>query len=232
MAHASATQRILDRVFPRTPDFFRLLTEQTAILVKAMDEFVAFMQEEGAKARGKAVRQLEHEGDELKERNLDILNRAFSTPMDREDIYRAITTIDHIINYSKTTVREFEVLDLKPDAHTLAMAEILRDGAHSLHAGFSKLATDPAAAEADAQATRKAERRIEKIYRGALAELFGQATLMEEALKHGDKHAEAKAMHVVVETFKRREVYRHLSNAGDRLAHAGEVLHDIIVKLV
>jgi hypothetical protein len=35
-----------------------------------------------------------------------------------------------------------------------------------------------------------------------------------------------------MEVFKRREIYRHLSNAGDRVAHAGECLHDIVVKMV
>ena len=39
------------------------------------------------------------------------------------------------------------------------------------------------------------------------------------------------AINLVIEIFKRREVYRHLSNAADRLARAGEVLHDIVVNI-
>ena len=35
----------------------------------------------------------------------------------------------------------------------------------------------------------------------------------------------------MTEIMKRREVYRHLSNGADRLAHAGQTLHDIIVKI-
>jgi hypothetical protein len=31
--------------------------------------------------------------------------------------------------------------------------------------------------------------------------------------------------------FKRREVYRHMSNAADRLEHAAGVLHDIVVQI-
>ncbi len=34
-----------------------------------------------------------------------------------------------------------------------------------------------------------------------------------------------------MEAFKRREVYRHMSNAADRLAHAGATLYDIVVKI-
>ena len=39
------------------------------------------------------------------------------------------------------------------------------------------------------------------------------------------------AIKLVIEIFKHREIYRHLSNASDRLARAGEVLHDIVVKI-
>jgi hypothetical protein len=38
-------------------------------------------------------------------------------------------------------------------------------------------------------------------------------------------------MRYVFEVFKRREVYRHLSNAADRMEHAGGVLHDIVVQI-
>jgi len=31
--------------------------------------------------------------------------------------------------------------------------------------------------------------------------------------------------------FKRREIYRHLSNAADRMAHSANTLHDIVVKM-
>jgi hypothetical protein len=68
------------------------------------------------------VRELEHAGDELKDRNMDVFNRAFSTPMDREELYRAISTIDHVINYAKTTVREMEALGVEPDQSTTEIA--------------------------------------------------------------------------------------------------------------
>ena len=43
--------------------------------------------------------------------------------------------------------------------------------------------------------------------------------------------AKAQAMLAVVDMFKRREVYRHLSNGADRIARAADRLHDIIVKI-
>ena len=50
-------------------------------------------------------------------------------------------------------------------------------------------------------------------------------------LSDPDTETTGAAVKLVLEIFKRREVYRHLSNAADRLARAGEVLHDIVVKI-
>lgn len=241
----SVVSRLVDRVFPRMPDFYGLINDQCDLAVEAMTEFVAFMSS-GNWDKAKRVRELEKQGDELKARNIDVLNKAFSTPMDREDLYRAIVTIDHIINYAKTTVREMELLEVQPDSYTLEMAELLHQGALALQQGFSKLSTDPASAEEDADAARKAERNTEKIYRKALAELLDPDHYIKTRDKHSKtiapieglleplgQHSEpvAVAFAFVVDTFKRREVYRHLSNAADRLARAGEALHDIVVKI-
>ena len=73
-----------------------------------------------------------------------------------------------------------------------------------------KLATDPAKAAEHADAARKGERHVEKTYRKALADLF-----------QGTDY---------INMFKRREIYRHLSNAADRMAHCANTLHDIVVK--
>jgi uncharacterized protein Yka (UPF0111/DUF47 family) len=241
----SVVSRLVDRVFPRMPNFYGLINEQCDLAVEAMSEFVAFMSSGNWDKAGR-VRELEKQGDELKARNIDVLNKAFSTPMDREDLYRAIVTIDHIINYAKTTVREMELLGVQPDKYMLEMAQLLHQGSLALQSGFRKLSTDPASAEEDADAARKAERSTEKIYRKAIAELLdpdlyirtrdkdkAAIATLEGLLEPLGQHSEpvAVAFAFVVDTFKRREVYRHLSNAADRLAHAGEVLHDIVVKI-
>jgi uncharacterized protein Yka (UPF0111/DUF47 family) len=225
----SIVSRVVNRVFPVMPDFYGLVNEQCDLAVEALNVFVEFM-ETGDEAKAVRVRELEKAGDELKARNIDVLNEAFSTPMDREDLYRAITSVDHVINYAKTTTREMEVLQVTPDQYTLELAILLRDGTVALQRGFAKLSTAPATAEEDAQAARKAERNAEKAYRRALAELFAGDDYVQMLNGH-EEGAEAKAMQFVIEMFKRREIYRHLSNAADRLARAGDTLHDIVVKI-
>lgn len=242
----SRFSRLLNTMFPRMPDFHRLLNDQCSLVVCGMDAFVAFM-ETGDAAKAKEVRRLEHEGDKLKARNIDVLNRSFSTPFDREDIYRAITAIDEGLNYAKTTVREMEVLGVEPDRHMLELARFLNQGAKALQAGFMKVKTDPSDAEREAAAVRKTERQAEKVYRRAIAELFdpehyAQDVTMRckepgddlapllEPMEQQECTAVVRGLSFVMEALKRREVYRHLSNASDHMAHAGDILHDIVVK--
>ena len=209
-AQPGILQRLFERVFPKMPDFFTLLTEQCAQVAHTAGLLVEYM-ETGDQNTGEQIRRDEHEADRVKVHNLHTLNEAFSTPIDREDLYRAIIDLDEIVNYCKTTVSEMEVLGLAPDKHCLEMAMHIKLGTDALVQGYARLAKEPALAAEDADIARKAERRVEKNYRRAIAELFV-----------GDDY---------IHMFKRREIYRHLSNAADRMANCANTLHDIVVKM-
>jgi uncharacterized protein Yka (UPF0111/DUF47 family) len=208
--HPSVFKRLFDRVFPRMPDFYGMLTEQCSQVAHTTGLLVDYM-ETGNSKIGSQIRQDEHEADRVKIRNLHTLNESFSTPIDREDLYRAIMDLDEVVNYCKTTVSEMEVLGLVPDKYCLEMARHMKMGVDALLQGYARLATNPQAAAADADLARKAERRVEKSYRRAIAELF-----------QGEDY---------IHMFKRREIYRHLSNGADRMAHCANTLHDIVVKM-
>lgn len=201
---------ILDRVFPKMPDFFHMLTEQNIQVARTVSLLVEYMEHDGP-AVADALKLDVHEADVIKVRNLHELNEAFSTPIDREDIYRAIMALDDIVMYCKTTVHEMDVLGVVPDAFTRDIAQHIKDGVDALAKGYALLATKPADAAQYADAARKAERHAEKQYRIALSTLF-----------EGDDY---------VNMFKRREIYRHLTNAAQHMAQCANTLHDIVVKI-
>lgn len=210
MNPTSILHRLLDRIFPKSPDFFRLLTEQAGQVIHTVGLLVDFMGTNDPEI-GKQIRRDEHAADAVKVRNLHTLNEAFSTDLDREDIYRAIVSLDDIVNYCKDCVNEMDVLGVGPDKYTYELAAELRHGCEALAAGFSRLATAPAEAAEEANAARKHGRAMEKMFRKALADLF-QGT-------------DYNGM------FRRREIYRHLDRAGERLEHCANTLQDIVVKL-
>lgn len=222
-------KKMIERIIPPMPDFFALINEQCELCVQTMSVFVTYM-ESGDRAVADQIRRMEKLGDQLKQRNSHTLNRAFTTPMDREDIYEAIMSIDDIINTAKTSVRELEVLELAPDAEMLEMAMELRNGAEALQRGFSMLTINPYHAENDALAARKAEQRVERIYRQSIAKLF-HPDLLTEKMTGEDGNSEHRELVLMIDIFKHREIYRHLVNSADRLAHTADKLNDIIVKI-
>lgn len=202
--------RSIERIFPKSPDFFAMLAEQSMQASHTAGMLVEFMVTDDPEMNVE-IKKDEHVADTIKVRNIHALNEAFSTPIDREDIYRAIMDLDKIVTYCKTAVKEMIMLGVAPDAYTLEMAKLLKEGADAVAGGFAKLAVNPQLAAADADTARRAERRMEKLYRKALADLF-----------QGEDY---------INMFKRREIYRHLSNAAERMAHSANTLHDIVVKM-
>ena len=223
--------RLVDRVFPRMPDFYGLINEQCDLAVEAMQVFSSFL-ESGDEEIAQKVRDIEHRADDLKNRNIRILNASFSTPMDREDLYDAIAGIDHIINFTKTTAFELRVFKVKPDKCMRKLANQLTVGVEALRDGFAVLESDPAGAEPFAREAHKAERRMKKIYRRGLVMLLDKERFKQQSAILPAADQEDLALDFVVYVTKKREIYRHLSHAADSLARVSELLHDIIVKLV
>ena len=210
LASKTLLARILDRVFPKVPDFFHMITEQTLMVSRTVDLLVEYMEHDGAQV-AEALKLDVHEADLIKVRNLHELNDAFSTPIDREDIYRAIIALDDIVMYCKTTVHEMDVLGVKPDQFMQDISHCIKEGVDALANGYAKLGTTPASAAEDANLARQAERHAEKLYRVALPKLFDGTDY--------------------INMFKRREIYRHLTNAAEHMALCANRLHDIVVKI-
>ncbi|MBF0428978.1 MAG: DUF47 family protein, partial [Magnetococcales bacterium] len=203
MSGSSAiANKLLANVYPRVPDFYSLIDAQCAIASDAMQALVDYMAGDASKAQ--TIVELEKKGSELKNHSMYVLNKSFATPMDREDIYRIIHSIDTILHYANTTIQEMGHLKLTPDQYALDMARILSEGTDALKLGFSKLRETPAVAEDDALAVGKSERNVEKAYRKALSVLFQVDAHVQHIMQSKEERVEARVMDRVTEIFKRR----------------------------
>ena len=211
-AKKSLGKRVVERVFPKVPNFFALLAEQSAVVCVTAGLLVEYMGSSSAEVL-KKVTDAEHEGDRVKIQNLTLLNEAFSTPIDREDLHRAIINLDEIINSCNTIVVEMDadLLGVKADKHCIEMAAYLKEGAEAIAQGYGRLGTEPKAGHADADRAEKAVKKFTKSYRRALAELF----------QDNDFH----------NIFRRKEIYTQLSHAALRMNVCNSTLLDIVVKL-
>jgi len=221
-------RRLWHLVVPEMPDFHGMLqvqAENLCLTLKSLSEYL----NSGDAEHAEKVNEMVEQGHALRDHTLHQLYSSFVTPIDREDIYTLAMAIDHILDYIKNTVREVELLQVEASVRMQMMAAELAQGAASLAQGLAELRAGEAEMVAETVQTREAERRVEDLYREALALMFQGEEYRE--LIEGDEPPDVRdCLDYVVTRIKRREVFRHLSNAADRLAHAGEALRDISVK--
>ncbi len=216
------------KVFPQAPDFQASIADQCRLLEVVLQVLASFLEEPRGE-RAQEVRRRVRQAHALARRNLDLLHRSFFTHINREDIYLLITGVDHVFDYAATSVRELELLDVAADPWMKGMVAQLQAGAAALTQAFERFRDRPAEAEPLAAWARRAEREVESLYRKALAEMFaGEA--YQAMTDPGAASSGRACVEFVIDRIKRREVYRHLSNAADCLAHVGEALHDLSVK--
>jgi predicted phosphate transport protein (TIGR00153 family) len=197
------------RFFRRRTDFHTLLTEQAGKVEEGLAALVLYMKDPQY-VHGQRVSHLEEDADDLRERIVMELNQAFVTPIDREDINELSRSVDDIIDYAKTTVEEMMAFEVSPNADMQKMAQGLHEAAAAIAEAVRYLRKDPARSNERVIFAKKRENFVEHCYREALVELF-----------KGDN---------VVSILKMREIYRHLSNAADRIDGAANLIGDILMK--
>ena len=221
-------RRLWHLIVPNMPDFYGLLETQADNLRATVAMLADYLEDSNIELATQ-LHELVDEGHVLRDNTLRTLYSSFITPIDREDIYKLAMAIDHILDYLKNTVREVEVLQIEPDEWMQHMTSELVEGVASLALGLARFRAGQSRDVAQTVQTREAERRVEDLYRGALENMF-QGEAYQKLAEDTEPPAVRDCLDFVVTRIKRREVYRHLSNAADRLAHAGETLRDISIK--
>ncbi|MBI5610537.1 MAG: DUF47 family protein [Deltaproteobacteria bacterium] len=163
------------------------------------------------------VHQAEQRGDEERRLLIDELNHTFVTPIDREDLFALSRAVDDVLDYALSTVEEMALFGVPSNPYLIDMAQALHQAGRELHASLELLVDHPAVANEHAIAAKRLENQVEAVYRQALAALFNQ---------------KVQSFEVMLDILKTREVYRHLSNAADRADTAGNIITDIIMKIM
>jgi uncharacterized protein Yka (UPF0111/DUF47 family) len=192
---------------PESDDVLATLGAQANVTIGGMDAFVRWAC--GDTQLGKSVRDAEHEADARKADLVTQVRNAFTTPLDPEDLFELSRGLDEVINAAKNTVREAEALAIAPDQQMGDMCALLAEGVQHLGAAFTVLGHDPQAANADAAAAVKTQRKLERRYRLAMAELVENDDMRE--------------------VIGRQELYRRLTSISDNiLAVADRIMYAIV----
>jgi predicted phosphate transport protein (TIGR00153 family) len=195
--------------FLKKYDFYKQLVDQAEKTQQGLLALTTFSCDPTPENQ-KAVSKIEEEADELRRILIEELNRTFVTPIDREDIFSLSRSIDDVMDYAETTVEEMTILKIEPNDFVRKMVEILYNATKDIVYAVKNIKDHPASCSEHIIKARKGEKKMENLYRQALADLFNTND--------------------VIKILKTREIYRHLSNAADRVVDAADIIGDIIVK--
>jgi uncharacterized protein Yka (UPF0111/DUF47 family) len=193
---------------PESPDILAMLSRQLDVTKEGVDALAAWAR--GDDSQIAVIRSLEHKGDEHKRELERALTTAFTTPIEPEDLYTLSRGIDWILNQSKDLIRESEVMACPPDEPMAQMAEALATSVHLLCEAVELAGAKAGGATDRANEALRAERRVEKVYRDAMAALIDVADLRE--------------------VMARRELYRRLSRIGEEVVDVAERVWYTVVR--
>lgn len=161
-----------------------------------------------------ALEELEHKGDELTHDIIAELNRAFITPIDREDIFLIAKEIDNIVDAMEATAHRFVMFHIEQSMEAArSFAELIVASSKELTkimGGLRKLkriATD----NTEVVEINRLENVGDNLYRDTVTELYSGAV-------------------PVLEVVKWREIYDHLENTLDALEDVANIVEGIAMK--
>jgi predicted phosphate transport protein (TIGR00153 family) len=157
------------------------------------------------------IKDAEHEGDRLTHEVVDLLNRTFVTPFDRDDMYRLVSAIDDICDHvdeAADNLGSWGVERVPEKAR--GQAGVILEAAKQLDEAVRKL-DGFKDSTAQLAALRELEDQGDQLERDAVAELFATTD-------------DAKTI------IRWKDIHERLEEAVDALENAADVLEAIVVK--
>ncbi len=206
----AARGKLLDRVFPPKYDFNGMLTNQVEETENGVNELVEWLKA-GAKEPIDKITASELNADRIRHEMEQLLQEAFDTPFDRQDIYSISRQMDQVLNYSHSTAREMVAFKVAPNPAICGMADSLLEGVKCLAAGVRMMSGPVKDPQGMITQIRRHTHEIEDRYIDSMANVFIE----------GD----------AITAMKKREIYHHLRDAGRNLNSTVDILHRIIVAM-
>jgi uncharacterized protein len=199
---------------PQKREFFdlynRAAENAVAIAQKVIDLLDRFPEDSDRMAR--EVKELEHEGDRLTHEIVDLVNRTFVTPFDRDDMYRLAGALDDICDHVDEAAGKivgYGVRDIRDPAKE--QARIVKDSAAKLAQAVARLEGFKDSRRQLIE-LRELEDDGDEVARRAISELFTSIG--------GDPLA----------VIRWKDIHEQLEEAADACENAADVLEAILVK--
>jgi uncharacterized protein len=200
-------------LIPQKREFFERYNQSAQTIVAIADKLVELLERfpDGADDLAAAVKELEHEGDRLTHELVDLLNRTFVTPFDRDDMYRLAGALDDICDHvdeAAGRIVSYGVVEIRLQARE--QAQVIRRSAGKL-ADAVALLEGFQDSRSHLDELRELEDVADQILHDSVSSLF---------------MARADPLEVI----RWKDIHESLEEAMDACESAADVLEAIVVK--
>lgn len=203
------------RFLPRDEKFYDLFEAGAKKAVEGavqLQDLIRNLKEVPLKA--KQIKDIEHEGDLITHNTIEMLNRTFVTPLDREDIHNLITSLDDVLDYIEACAERLHLFKI---GQTTEEAQIL--------VGIL------------VKAVKEVEQAVFKLRRLKTADsILKNCVEINRLENEGDYVGRAAVAKLFepennpLEVIKWKEIYETLENGIDRCEDVANVLEGIVLK--
>jgi uncharacterized protein len=200
-------------LIPQKREFFdlynRAARNNVAIAERVIDLLERFPEQSEEIVRD--VKELEHEGDRITHELVDLVNRTFVTPFDRDDMYRLASVLDDICDYvdeAAEKIVSYGVRDVRDGAKE--QARVIQRSAAKLSEAIGRLEGFQDSRRQLIE-LRELEDEGDRIARAAISDLFAVG---------GD----------AIAIIRWKDIHEQLEEAVDACENAADVLEAILVK--
>jgi predicted phosphate transport protein (TIGR00153 family) len=198
---------------PQRKEFFQLFNQASANAVAISRALVDLLAQapNGSQERIRDIKGLEHEGDRLTHEVVNLLNRTFVTPFDRDDMYRLAGALDDIcdhIDEAAGNIVGYGVKEIRPAAK--AQGDVILRAASKLQEAVARLDGFKDSSR-QLMELRTLEDEGDRLNREAVSELF-------------------RTSHDAIAIIRWKDIHEALEEAVDACENAADVLEAIVVK--
>lgn len=199
---------------PREDRFYKLFEDAAANVRRSAELLLAMLNDyTDVPAKAKAIKQVEHAGDELTHEIYDQLNRIFVTPLDREDIAAIASALDDVLDLIEAAADDFVLYRIEtPTRRAIDLAQVILDSTVQVQEAVALLRhrRDRDPLRERLTEINRLENEGDDIYRIAIQDIFAQPD--------------------PVLMIKWKQVYDHLERAIDNCEDVADVLYGVLLK--
>jgi predicted phosphate transport protein (TIGR00153 family) len=200
------------RLIPRDEQYYSLFTqlaERLTLAAKLLNQL--FREPERRAQHVQAIKDAEHQADEITHEIINRLDRTFITPFDREDIHALASALDEVVDLLDGAARRFEIFQIESvQPAAVQLSEVVVRAAAQVESAVRDM-KDGKIVSAKAQELKKLEEEGDAIYHQSMGALFASG---------GD------ALTII----KWKELYDKVEDALDQAEDVTNVLQSIALK--